>query len=335
MSRVRALSVFALKAFLNCAFLASLFLGARRLSEKALAAPAHRVDLGAWTILDRPDWVALDDVVGIRDAAELAGRDVSLLDREGLTHVRKRLAASPRVLRVVDLRRVLPNRLVAEFELRTPVAAVEVPREADATQPEERIPFDDATDVAAPGSVETSPDAATAFVEVDVEGVALAVSQPDRPRRSGRPLRRIRGVTTPAPEPGLPFGADVVQAARLSAALDAPVARELSDPFAVIDVTNFGGRRNALGAEVLLRPEPGARTDCIVEWGRLGDDAEDRGEPDFEAKLGRLRRALERFPALRGLRTVKVAFRDLVVVPLPPKPADESVDLSSAGARVR
>lgn len=342
--RWKSLAAFGLKAFLNFALVAVLIVGARRLAANALAAPAHRVDLGAWTVHARPDWVSLHDVEVVRDDAGLIGSDVSLLDREGLAFVRKRLAASPRVRRVVALRRKLPNRLVVDVELREPVAAVAVEPPAAALRSTLEA-------VHEPGDSETAPHSAEAYtfgtdfelptvfyVEVDIEGIALSPPQADHPMREGRRLRVIAGATSAVPDPGLRFGSDVSAAAALCARLDAPELRSWTGPLACVDVSNHGGRVDARSAEVVLRREPlpslkalsagpdeastataaSAATSppaCRVEWGRVGAAAEEMGEPGFEEKLARLRKALQMFPGLRNLASVNVAFSELLVVP--------------------
>lgn len=283
-ARWRARLAFAAKAFLNAAFVGALVSGALHLTEKSIRAPEHQVDLGVWTVLVRPEWASLDDVSRIRREAGLAGRSASLVDREELSFVRMRLETSPSVRRVVTLRRVSPNRLVADLELRAPAAAVELPGGE---------PF---------------------YVPVDADGVALSAPSPARPSRSGAPLRLITGVAAGAPEPGLRFGPDVSAAARLADRLDGVSCRGWTAFLDRVDVANHGGRSDPRLSEIVLASS-GGEGGCRVEWGRLGAEAEQTGEPAFESKAGRLRRALDLFPGLVGLRSVSVAFRELVVVP--------------------
>jgi hypothetical protein len=279
---------FAAKAFLNVAFVGALVAGALRVTEASIRAPEHQVDLGAWTVLARPAWASLDDVCDIRGEVGLVGRSASLLDRDELTRVREQLAASPQVRRVVTLRRSPPNRLIAELELRAPSAAVQLPGDTPS------------------------------YVKVDHEGVVLSRAVAFRPRRSGEPLRVVSGVCAGAPEPGLRFGADVAAGAQLARRLDEPACRAWTAFLDRVDVGNHGGRVDPRRSEIILGStgvEPTDVDHCSVEWGRFGPAAEETGEPGFESKAGRLRRALDLYPQLAGLRRVRLAFRDLVVVP--------------------
>ena len=125
-----------------------------------------------------------------------------------------------------------------------------------------------------------------------------------------RPLPRICGGDGSFPEPGEAFGGAVREGAAVAAALPPDLAGTLG--LAVVDVSGVGK-----GAGVVLRRKarPG-EAPLAVEWGR-SPSAEDAGlDPPAEAKVGRLRLAAERFPGLRGLRTVRLRFDDLVVVPL-------------------
>lgn len=300
---------FAAKAFLWCSFLGSLAAGAIRLHGAAMAAEEHRVDLGVWTVESRPDWCTPEDLRGVRDASGLGGRWAGLLDPRGGAAVWEALERSPRVRRVVAIRRRLPDRFEVLLDVRRPVAAVRLPG--------------------------TSP----RYVEIDEEGRALGAPQPVRPVRAGAPLRIVTGVAAPGAVPGESFGPDVVEAAALAAELEHVANQEHREALLLldeIDVTNFRGRRDRGASEVLLRatggtpagPEPGAppgarsspartspRTPCVVEWGRARSADPWDPEPTFGAKTAHVLQALRMFPRLEGLSRVRVAFEDLIVVP--------------------
>jgi hypothetical protein len=298
---------FAAKAFIVTSFAGVLVAGAVRLGEKALASREHRIDLSRWTVLERPEWSTLDDVKAIRAQSGLSSYWASLYDGSALATVDSYLARSPSVKRVAEVRRVYPNRLEAVMELRRPVVAVAV---------------------RAPGKAEL-------YVETDDEGVALTKPLAARPVREGRPLRVVVGAATTAPAPGHAFGPEVVAAASLADSLDTfsdDKGRALLALLDRIDVSNWGGRARPGTSEVQLSASPPApppkaapgspapppsppATKCVVEWGRAGDRDADGDEMPFDAKASRLLQALRLFPGLQGLRTVKVAFNDLVVVP--------------------
>ena len=300
---------FAAKAFLWCSFLGSLAAGALRLHGAAMAAEEHRVDLGVWTVESRPDWCTTEDLRGVRDASGLGGRWAGLLDPKAGAAVWESLERSPRVRRVVAIRRRLPDRFEVLLDVRRPVAAVRLPG--------------------------TSP----RFVEIDAEGRALAAPSPVRPVRGGSPLRIVTGASTQGVAPGQTFGPDVVEAAALAGEF-ADVAnaehREALLLLDEIDVTNFHGRRDRGSSEVLLRPTgwapagpaPGAspaprpspartpsRPSCVVEWGRARSSDPWDPEPTFGSKTAHVLQALRMFPRLDGLSRVRVAFDDLVVIP--------------------
>lgn len=294
---------FAAKAFLWCAFFGSLAAGAIRVHAQALEAPAHRVDLGAWSVRSRPDWCTDDDLREVRREAGLEGRWTSLLDPAAGAEVWRRIESAPHVRRVVAMRRRLPNRFEALVEMRRPVAVVRVPNG-------------------------TGRGASSAWIEVDESGRALTAPLPDRPVRAGRPLRSITGAAGGVPEPGAHFGTDVVEAAALAAEFErfsSSGTRDALDVLDEIDVSNHGGRKDRGASEILLRstavPAAAAGTAgrrppaCVVEWGRSrAADAYDP-EPTFGAKASRTLQALRMFPGLEGLARVRVAFEDLVVVP--------------------
>jgi hypothetical protein len=284
------------KAFLVTSFVGVIVAAVLRVEEHAAAARRHCVDLGRWTVLDRPAWATLDDVRGIRAASGLATSRASWFD-PSLEGLDRRLARSPSVLRVADVRRAWPNRVEAVLELRRPVAAVRIASRSEA------------------------------YVEVDEDGVALSRCLAARPVRDGRPLRVVTGAVGPAVLPGRRFGADVRAAASLAAELDRCPDASGRDAIAWldrIDVANWGGRARAGAAEVSLSSTAaaaGTASACVVEWGRAGLRDEPGREMPFDAKARHLFRALRLFPGLQGLKAVRVAFDDLVVVPDATPPA--------------
>jgi hypothetical protein len=296
----RARLEFAAKAFIVTAFVGSLVAGAARLADNAVFARGSRIDLSRWTVLDRPAWSTLDDVRAIRTQSGLAAFWTSTYDTPALAGLERRLTAAPAVRRVVALRRVDQNALDAVLELRRPAVAVRVPGKQEL------------------------------FVECDEEGLAL--SRPGaRQVRDGYPLRVVVGAAGRVPSPGERFGPDVVAAAAIAEYLDSfsdGGGRALLATVDRIDVSNFGGRARPGASEILLgatpRPQgetpaagapPPASPKCVVEWGRGEDTAEACGEMPFDAKASRLLSALRLFPGLAGLKMVRVAFDDLIVVP--------------------
>lgn len=295
--RLRPRLEFAAKAFIVTSFVGALFAGASRLVDRSFASPAHRIDLSRWTVLDRPAWSTLDDVRAIRAGSGLSSYYASLFDSEALANVDSYLARPPSVKRVAQVRRVWPNRLEAVMELRRPVVAVCVAGKS------------------------------VLYVETDEDGVALSPPLAARPAREGRPLRVVTGGSGLVPAPGGRFGPDVVAAASLADSLDGfsdDDGRETLAWLDRIDVSNYGGRAKPGTSEITLSasppaPAPGAtpskRPRCVVEWGRAGERESDGREMPFHAKASRLLQALRLFPQLEGLKAVRVAFDDLVVVP--------------------
>jgi hypothetical protein len=297
----RARLEFAAKAFIVTSFVGALVAGAARLADRAVLSPQSRIDLSRWSVLSRPAWCTLDDVRAIRAQSGIAAYWTSTYDGPALAGVGERLAAPPGVRRVVELRRVGQNALDAVLELRRPAVAVRVSGKQDL------------------------------YVEADEEGVALSSPLPARPVREGFPLRVVVGATGKVPLPGGRFGEDVVAAAAVAESLDSfsdAAGRALLATVDRIDVSNFGGRARPGASEILLgaipRPPgaeaaagapPPASPRCVVEWGRAAGSSESRDEMPFDAKASRLLQALRLFPGLAGLKTVRVAFDDLVVVP--------------------
>jgi hypothetical protein len=139
---------------------------------------------------------------------------------------------------------------------------------------------------------------------VDREGIHV----PGDYRKAGLP--RIRGGGGEFPAPGKPFGRAVAEGASVAAA----VPRDLADPLglAVVDVSGV-----EKGEGVVLRRAAAKGTAGVaVEWGRAPSSPGADLDPPVQGKIARLRLAAERFPGLAGLRTVRLCFDELVVVPL-------------------
>ncbi len=78
---VRLRLEFTAKAFLNASFCGAVIVGALRLHERRLEDPRERVELGAWSMHDAPQWLDVDDVVALREASGLSGWQMSWHDR--------------------------------------------------------------------------------------------------------------------------------------------------------------------------------------------------------------------------------------------------------------
>ena len=297
----RARLEYAAKAFIVMSFAGALVAGTARLAQRAERSPASRIDLSQWTVLQRPAWMTLDDVRAIRDQSGIASYWASTYDTPAIAGIDRWLATPPSVRRVVELQRVGQNALDAVLELRRPAVAVRVPGKQEL------------------------------YVETDEEGVALSKPAAARPVREGFPLRVVVGAAGHVPSPGGSFGEDVVAAASVAEYLDSfsdQGGRALLATVDRIDVSNFGGRARPGSSEILLgatpRPAdavpvagapPAASPKCVIEWGRADESPGSGGEMPFDAKASRLLQALRLFPGLAGLRTVRVAFDDLIVVP--------------------
>lgn len=312
---------FAAKAFLVASFLGTLTAGVLRLQQKALADESRFVDLGAWSIVEKPSWATADDVRAIRDATRLRGWSASLLNPAAGPVVWRSIDLAPTVVRVAGMRKCEPNQFEAVIEMRRPVAAVRI---GGAAAP--------AKSTTAKGkSPPKTPTSPMSWVEIDEGGAALSAPLAERPIRDGRLLRAVTGVSGRAPAVGEAFGTDVVEAADLLAELDRYGSDEEHALLAAVDevdVSNFGCRARPEASEIVLRvaapvvaTAPGAKAPsksgrrCEIEWGRARPADTYDPEPLFGAKAARLVQVLRMFPALDGLSTVKVAFSDLVVVP--------------------
>ena len=302
-SPLRSRLEFAAKAFIVTSFVGVLAAGALRLGRKAFIARDHRIDFSRWTVVSRPAWSTLDDVQAIRAQSGLDRYYSSIFDTPALAGVDAYLARPVAVRRVAGVRRVYPNRIEAVLELRRPAVAVRVAGKQDR------------------------------WVEADEDGVALSQPLAVRPVREGYPLRVVLGAAGSMAAPGARFGPDVVAAASIAEFLDTysdEKGRALLAALDRIDVSNYGRRTKPGSSEILLGalPRPAApggavapgqlppvSPKCVVEWGRAGDRQDGGHEMPFDAKASRLLQALRLFPGLAGIKTVRVAFDDLAVVP--------------------
>ncbi len=139
---------------------------------------------------------------------------------------------------------------------------------------------------------------------VDRDGILL-------PGNYGKhPLPRIRGGGGDLPAPGTACGRAVVEGASVAAALPPDLLFPLG--LTVVDVAGV-----EKGTAIVLHRKTGkGETPLSVEWGRAPASPEAALDPTAEAKVAHLRLAVRRFPGLKGLKSVRLAFDDLVVVPL-------------------
>ena len=170
------------------------------------------------------------------------------------------------------------------------------------------------------GARRVHPDAVEVMVElrhpvalVETGSVLAAVDREGR-RVPGdytkRPLPRIRGGGGSLPAEGESFGQAIVDGASVAAALPGELTSSLG--LAVLDVSGV-----SKGGGVVLRRKTGPGVAPLsVEWGRAPAAEDAALDPPAAAKVDRLRLAATRFPGLKGLKSVRLGFDDLVVVPL-------------------
>jgi hypothetical protein len=141
-------------------------------------------------------------------------------------------------------------------------------------------------------------------VAVDREGVLLPGDY------AKYPLPRIRGGSGDLPSPGKPCAKSVVEGAAVAAALPPDLVFPLG--LTVVDVSGV-----EKGTAILLQKRTAkGEAPLSVEWGRSPASPEAELDPTAELKVAHLRLAARRFPGLKGLKSVRLAFDDLVVVPL-------------------
>jgi hypothetical protein len=241
------------------------------------ASPAHRVRVEDLRMAVRPSWAPRETLtVAVPMDAALA-RQAQGCDAGLVGGVARRLEANPWVRRVVEVRRVYPDRIEARVELRRPQAFVS---------------------------------RGGRMVYVDADGVRL----PDL--RAGTPVpegcTEIAGVDGPVPAAGARWDhAGVRGALDVIRSLDAyRVERVLA--VARIDVSNIGGRRDARESEITCWTASGVP----VAWGRPST-TDAFGENAVATKMRLLALALEAFPLLQGLERVDLRFDRVVVRPRP------------------
>jgi len=125
-----------------------------------------------------------------------------------------------------------------------------------------------------------------------------------------QPLPRIRGGGGDFPAPGKTFGRAVVEGAAVAAALPEELVMPLGLTTLDVSAVEKGG------GILLVRKAAKGTTALSVEWGRSPASPEAELDPAASAKVARLRLAATRFPGLRGLKSVRLGFDELVVVPL-------------------
>ncbi len=258
------------RAGLLGAFAVAVVAGVLRVNDRVRGLDDFQVDLSVAWISRAPAWLPESERKALAAGAAMAGK-VSLHD-EGLPgFVAGRLAAEPRVARVLGARRRFPDAVEVIVELRRPVAVVE---------------------------------AGGRLAGVDRDGLLV----PGDYRQ--HPLPRIRGGGGDLPAPGKPFGRAVKEGASVADALPPELLLPLG--LATLDVSGVEKGGPVLIQKRVAKGEPA----LTVEWGRAPASPEADLDPPAPAKVSRLRLAARRFPGLRGLKSVRLAFDDLVVVPL-------------------
>jgi hypothetical protein len=227
-----------------------------------------RVDRSQVVLAGVPSWMGAADRLVF--AEDLRAEDRRPIHERGvLVDAVRAAAADPRVERVVDARRVLPNRIEITVDLRRPVAFM--------------------------ATVEGA-------FPVDANGVRLpGVGQPDLP------VLHVNHEVVPAE--GEVFGEAAVATAALVASLPDGLLRDLG-LFTVTVAEPYQGV-----AVRFSRRATEDRGGVVVEWGRAPHAERASLDPPVNEKVERLRLAARRFPDLGGLRTVRLQFDDLIVLP--------------------
>jgi hypothetical protein len=139
---------------------------------------------------------------------------------------------------------------------------------------------------------------------VDREGILLPGNY------AKYPLPRIRGAGGDLPATGKPCARAVLEGASVAAALPPDLVFPLG--LTIVDVSGV-----EKGTAILLQKRTAkGEAPLSVEWGRAPASPEAALDPTAESKVAHLRLAARRFPGLKGLKSVRLAFDDLVVVPL-------------------
>lgn len=141
-------------------------------------------------------------------------------------------------------------------------------------------------------------------VAVDRDGILLPGNY------AKYPLPRIRGGGGDLPAPGKPCSRAVLEGASVAAALPPELVFPLG--LTIVDVSGV-----EKGTAILLQKRTAkGEAPLSVEWGRAPASPEAALDPTAESKVAHLRLAVRRFPGLKGLKSVRLSFDDLVVVPL-------------------
>ncbi|MCK6481759.1 MAG: hypothetical protein L6R43_16930 [Planctomycetes bacterium] len=259
-------------------FLAVCAAGTLRIQERVSRLEDFQVDLSRVRV-EGPRWLPAEEAAALGKRAAPGGKAPIL--REGLPEfLAGRLETDPRVVRVLGARRVHPDAVEIAIQVRRPVALVEA---------EGRLAAVDGAGIRLPGDYRTLP------------------------------LPRIRGGGGGLPDEGRPFDRTVREGASVAAALPADLAADLG--IAVLDVSGVEKgegvvlRRGAAAGTGGAAPKASADL-AVVEWGRAPLSKDAVLDPSPASKVARLRLATQRFPGLRGLRSVRLGFDELVVVPL-------------------
>lgn len=227
-----------------------------------------QVDVRHLAVLHRPEWAGTEMDKVLVEVAEADAR-LSIFDVDLAEKVNRLFERNPWVARVEEVRKAFPNRVEVKLLLRRPALAIE--RKGQ-------------------------------FMLVDAEGVRLPGLYSRIPRLPFG-VYPVLGAREENPAPGQRFDASEIRSSlAIAAQLDVSgMGKFLRSP--VIDVTNFGGRRNPVESEIVLwTPERVA-----LEWGRAPEE-EYFGELPAEEKIRNLKLVLQSSPGLRGLSVVRLQY---------------------------
>jgi len=273
----------AVRLLLVIALVMLLWVAARRSHAFVARHPAFVVDPAATVAHSPAPWLTRDDLLSIREGSGLLGRRFSFFT-PGLDGIFARgYEGSPWVRRVTAVRLVYPNRVNVGLLVRKPVCGVPAPGDW--------------------------------MILVDETGVRLPGLRSGPPDGVARPFLSLAGVTGNPPEPGEVWSGQVWEGAAVAVDLLGLAPRVIREAgVAAIDVSNVGGRVDRVAAEIVLTTKSGVR----IEWGRSRRSRLGSLDPSIEDKFRRLRRALRAYPRLGGVKTVKLQYDELYVVPVTP-----------------
>jgi len=259
-----------------------LWVAARRSHAFVARHPAFLVDPAATVAAAPAPWLLRSDLDSIRAGSGLLGRRFSFFT-PGLEGIFERgYSGSPWVRRVTGVRLVYPNRVNVGLEVRKPVAGVPVS-----------------------GGV----------ILVDEAGVRLPGVRKAPPEGLGSPFLTLAGVTGNPAAAGEVWSGQVWEGAAVAfdlGGLDPDLLRRAG--IVSVDVGNVGGRANGVSAEIVLATTSGVR----IEWGRSRRSRLGSLDPPLTDKVKHLKRALRAYPRLSGVKTVKLQYDELYVVPVVP-----------------